>query len=273
MKHNFTPDNKKPALYLALLVAVVALMFMLKQCSMKSPYAGVEPHHSGGDTLDVAIEYSPLLLYRHADTLGGFNYDMMRMVAKQEGLVLKFHPLTALPEALDGLNGGLYDIVVADLAGSSDFQERYIVTEPVYLDRQVLVQRKDSLAVVSTLDLGGKDVWVSSNASVVSRLQNLSAEIGDSIFVHQDSLYGSEQLVMLVATGDIDMAVVNESVANAMLKDYPELDVSTKVSFSQFQPWLLGKNNQELASRLDSAIIGFKATSCYEELFSRYFKR
>ena len=67
MKQLNKPDHKKTALYLALLAGVLFLMFMLKQCSSKSPYAHIAPSHSGGDTVDVAIEYSPLLLYRYAD--------------------------------------------------------------------------------------------------------------------------------------------------------------------------------------------------------------
>ena len=76
---------------------------------------------------------------------------------------------------------------------------------------------------------------------------------------------------MLVATGDIPRAVVNETVAEAMAKDYDNIDVSTKVSFSQFQPWLLRKDNNELTTRLDSAIVRFKKTQAFQTLYSRYF--
>ena len=163
--------------------------------------------------------------------------------------------------------------MIGDLAGTAYFQERYIVTEPVYIDRQVLVQIKDSNMVRSTLDLGGMDVWVPANASVINRLSNLSAEIGDSIMVHEDAEYGAEQLVMLVATGEIERAVVNETVAQAVGADYPQLDVGTRVSFSQFQPWILNKNDSVLAQRLDTAIVHFKLTPEYKELLRRYSLR
>lgn len=273
MKARFSPKRKTPAFYVALLAVVVALMFMLKQCSSRSVFHSVEASPSGGDTIDVAVEYSPLLLYRYDDTIGGLNYDMIRLIASREGLTLKFHPVTAIPEALDGLDKGLYDIVIGDLAGTAYFQERYIVTEPVYIDRQVLVQINDSNMVRSTLDLGGMDVWVPANASVINRLSNLSAEIGDSIMVHEDAEYGAEQLVMLVATGEIERAVVNETVAQAVGADYPQLDVGTRVSFSQFQPWILNKNDSVLAQRLDTAIVHFKLTPEYKELLRRYSLR
>ena len=45
-------------LYVALLALTVALMVMLSHCDQPLPLAGDQP--SGGDTLDVAIEYSPI---------------------------------------------------------------------------------------------------------------------------------------------------------------------------------------------------------------------
>lgn len=273
MKQFIKPQKQsKLILYIFLLLGAVAVMWMLRRCSTPSPYESVAQHPSGGDTIDVAIEYSPLSVYRYADTLGGFNYDMIRAMAVDEGLVFKFHPLTALPEALRGLDNGLYDMVVADIAGSADFRERYAFTVPVYLDKQVLVQpRNDSCRISSALQLAHKEVWVAANASVVSRLHNLASEIGDSIIVHQDSIYGSEQLLIMVATGDIPLAVVNESIARQMSADYPQIDASTDVSFTQFQPWLLRKDDIELTARIDSAIIRFQRTPMFHELMHRYF--
>ncbi len=271
MKQFPSQNTVRPVLYITLLVAALACMWMLRKCSTPSPYSAAESRHSGGDTIDVAIEYSPLSIYRYGDTLGGFNYDMLRLISRNENIPLKFHPLTALPEALDGLDRGLYDVVVADIAASADYQKRYSLTRPVYIDRQVLVQMRDSVLMVkSPLQLAGKEVWVSANASVVSRLHNLAAEIGDSIIVHQDSVYGSEQLVMLVAAGEISLAVVNESLARSMAADYPLLDFGTEVSFSQFQPWLLRKSDTILTARLDSAIVRFRNTDEGRGLLKRY---
>ena len=55
-------------------------------------------------------------LYRYDDTLGGFNYDVIREIARQKGLPLKFHPLTNISQGLDGLDSHKYDILVADVA-------------------------------------------------------------------------------------------------------------------------------------------------------------
>ncbi len=57
-----------------------------------------------------------------------------------------------------------------------------------------------------------------------------------------------------------------------MAKDSPTLDVMTNVSFTQFQAWAMRRDAAELAEKIDTAIVRFKATSDYETLLSRYLK-
>lgn len=262
-------------LYVALLLLVVLLMVSLRTCSVRDPFGDIRRMPSQGDTLDVAIEYSPLSLYRYADTLGGFNYDALRSMVRQNGMALKFHPMVSLTQGMDGLESGLYDIIVADMPVTVDLQERFEYTEPIYLDRQVLVQRRDStgaLAINSQLDLAGKEVWVPANSPIEGRIRNLSSEIGDTIIVSSDEEYGPEQLFLLTAAGEIDLSVVNERVARIMAKDYENIDISTDVSFTQFQAWLMRKEEHALADSLNAMIRRFKASPEYDTLIKRYFK-
>lgn len=262
-------------LYVALLLLVVMLMVSLRTCSVRDPFGDIRRMPSQGDTLDVAIEYSPLSLYRYADTLGGFNYDALRSMVRQNGMALKFHPMVSLTQGMDGLESGLYDIIVADMPVTVDLQERFEYTEPIYLDRQVLVQRRDStgaLAINSQLDLAGKEVWVPANSPIEGRIRNLSSEIGDTIIVSSDEEYGPEQLFLLTAAGEIDLSVVNERVARIMAKDYENIDISTDVSFTQFQAWLMRKEEPALADSLNAMIRRFKVSPEYDALIKRYFK-
>ena len=61
--------NNRLAIYLLLLFVAIGLMIMVKTCSYDSGISGDKS--SGGDTLEIAIEYSPMSLYRYNDTLGG----------------------------------------------------------------------------------------------------------------------------------------------------------------------------------------------------------
>lgn len=271
-------ERPKPArgrilLYVLLLVAALACMVLLRECSIFRSYR-VSDRPASGDTLDVAIEYSPMSLYRYADTLGGFNYDVIREIARQKGLPLKFHPLTNITQGLEGLDSHKYDILVADVARTTDMQDRVIFTEPSFLDKQVLVQQRDSVTrkgkIRSQIDLGSDTVWVPKGSPAVSRLYNLSREIGREIPVKESDEYGSEQLFMLTSLGEIPMAVVNEATALRLAKDYPQVDVSLGISFTQFQSWLVARDRKQLADSINAALTDFKNTDGYAQLAKRY---
>ena len=57
---------------------------------------------------------------------------------------------------------------------------------------------------------------------------------------------------MMVAAGDIKLAVVNKSIATAIAKQLKNIDVNLDISLSQFQAWTLAKENTALRDSLDS---------------------
>lgn len=255
-------------LLIGLLAGVLALMFMLRQCSTEVTDNSRAFIPGSGDTVNVAIEYSPMSLFRYADTLGGFNYDMLRQLLAREGRQFKFHPVASTASALENLDNGIFDIVVADFPVTAGMRSRYRFTEPVYLDRQVLVSSDST--VRSQLDLAHRTIRVPEGSPVADRIRNLAREIGDTIYVVEDSLYGPEQLFTLTAIGEIPLAVVNSATARRLAADYPGVDISTAVSFTQFQSWIMSRNNAALADSVDAAIIRFKKTGAYTDLLHRY---
>ena len=269
----FTKKSRSQSSFMiGLLFFVIILMVLLRTCSISFP--GSDKKRSGGDTIDIAIEYGPLSLYRYDDTLGGFAYDILRHIEEQEGMRFKFHPVMTLKEALKGVDKGYYRMVVTAMPINADLRKRYSTTLPVFLDRQVLVQMKsdqDSDYVRSQLDLAGKRVYVMAGSPVAERLHNLASEIGDTIYVFEDPLYGSEQLFILAATGEIPRAVVTERTAKSLIDYYPEADISTAVSFTQFQRWLLSPEDSILCNRFDSIINVYKDKPFYKRLEKRYF--
>ncbi|MCH5319668.1 MAG: transporter substrate-binding domain-containing protein [Paramuribaculum sp.] len=253
--------NLRILLYFILLAGVIIAMSLLKNRGSEN-LEKPQPIESGGDTLDVGIEYGPMTLYREGDTLGGYSYDLLRQIASIGNLKLKFHPIVTISEALEGLRSGRFDIIVGSVPQTVAVSEEFAVTEPIYLDKQLLVQRADSSKhyfVASQLDLGGKTLHVLSDSPAIERIRAMSSEIGDTIYTVEEHEYGNEQLVILVATGEIDYAVVNEKTALAMEGKFDNLDMGTAVSFNQFQPWLLRREDSVICNRLDSLIVRVKA--------------
>lgn len=210
-----------------------------------------------GDTLDIGIQLTPTIYTVRGDSVSGRDYEMLQRISAQHGVPMKFHPFVPLTHAMDYLDQGLYDVVVASMPLTSELKKRFIMTNPVYLDREVLVQLPDSSgeAPISTqMQLAGDTVWIVKDSPIASRIHNLAAEIGDSI--HIESIPGrtAEHLFMLVAAGRIPRAVINERVAIQMKEQFPQVDISTPVSFTQFQAWAVAPGRQSLADSLNAWI-------------------
>lgn len=272
------PIKAKASVLIVLLVLSLGAMWMLERCSRNRPSVAQEYHRPTGDTIVVAIELSPTGYTLTGDTVEGFNYEMLRAIAAAHNVPISFYPFAPLEYALNGLRNGSFDMVAATLPASKDLKDELLQTEDIIVDRQVLVRLKsDSVPIEWTnapqMTLLKDTVWTEDSSPYRERLSNLSQELGDTIYVKSDPEYNAEHLVLLVALGEIKQAIVNENVARNMVHDYPQLDVTTAVSMSQFQRWLVAKSKSELCDSMNVWIVEFKQSPEYETLRKKYYSR
>jgi len=280
IKDRNSGDKKRGGWLLALFKAPVIGIILSLSLLTVGILVSVNEHHvpvyhsadvyplGSGDTINVAIDYSPMSLYRYGDTLGGFNYSMMKEIAAMYGYKVKFHPVSSINNALADLERGRYDVVISDIPVTASQKEKYRFTEPVYIDKQVLISKDTTLR--TALDLAGKSVWVIAGSPAEERMENLAKEIGDTIHIQRDAKHNAEQLFMLIATGDVPQAVVNRAMAEKMMREHPEIELAKPVSFNQFESWVVNKHKKELADTLDARIKRFKSTQRYEALVRCY---
>lgn len=248
--------EKKPTgrilLYVVLLVVVLGIMFSLQRCRRWSS----EGAGAGGDTLRVAMQYAPGSFYYENDSLCGRDYDALVSL----GIPYRIYPITNPSEGLRGLREGRYDLVIADLPQTADSAREYIFTEPIYLDRQVLVQRVDSAgaapALTSPLQLAGKTVTVPAGSPMAARLNNLSREIGDTIFINERDATTERLLTELALGADsVELTVANSTLAEEIAREFPgRLDYSVPVSLTQFQSWVLMPSDTALRNMLNDRL-------------------
>ena len=276
MLQNNTKTKITPlVIYAILLIIAIVAMIALKRCG-NAQFGAAAKVQSDGDTIDVAIEYSPITYYTYNDTLGGFDYDLLRLISGTQHVPMKFHPIVTLQKALDGLHKGDYDMVAAQFPVTASNKRQYLFTDPVYLDRQVLVQRTDGstgkVKLQSQLDLAGCTVHIVKGSPMKERIEGLSREIGGDIHIVVDDVYGPEQLFLQVVTGEIDYAVMNEAIASSLAKKYRgKVDTGTAISFSQFQSWVINKRNTALCDKLNAWLQQAKESKQYQRLTDRYF--
>ena len=202
-------------------------------------------------TLRVVTDYSVTGYYVSGDTIAGFQKEKIQALAKYLGLEVEISLENNLSACIEGLNSKKYDLIARNISVTVEHKQMVSFTNPILLDHQVLVQRtsehNNKLSPIrNQIELGKKNIFVPENSPAALRLKNLSEEIADTIFIIEEKQYGPEQLIYMVAKGDIDYAVVNQQTALIYSKRFPELDIKTDIGFTQIQSW---------AVRLDSPVL------------------
>jgi membrane-bound lytic murein transglycosylase F len=223
-------------------------------------------------------------IYR-GDSLG-YEYEQLSAFAKYLGVDLQIIFAKNMDTIFDQLNSGEVDILAANLTVTQERSEQVDFSDPFMFVPQVLIQRKpngwenmsskemEEKLIRNTVDLGGKYVVVRKGSSFYSRLQSLSEEIGEPVhIIEAPGFVNTEQLISMVANGQIDYTIADENVALGNQTYYANIDVGTPVSFPQKIAWAIRKNSPDLLKELNGWIEARKNSKENEELYAKYFKK
>jgi len=213
----------------------------------------------------------------------GYQYEMLQELADRLGVRLDVKVNNNLEEKFDMLSKGEVDLIAVNLAVTKDRREKMSFTVPYAQTRQVLIQRKpakwqwmnataleDSL-IRNQLELSHKIIHVQKNSSYAQRLKNLSNEIGDTIYIIE-SEQTDEELMAMVARGEINYTVCDEIIAKVGGLYYNNIDIKTPISFYQNVAWALSKNAPDLKQTIDIWLNEFKESRKYALITHKYFE-
>ena len=271
------PIKRKYLKYLLLGVICFLILWLWPQKKEKAnghPRDYAEIIASG--ILRAATEYNSISFYVDGDTVTGFHYELIEAFARDKRIQAQVSPVMSFGQRLQGLETGKYDVIAYGILVTSELKDSLLLTSPIILSKQVLVQRKpvsehDSLFIKNQLDLAGRTLHVVKGSPSILRIRNLGNEIGDTIYTNEVEKYGSEQLIAMVAHGDIDYAVCDESIARAAADSLPQLDISTDISFTQFYSWGVSKQSPVLLDSLNSWLTKFREGKEYKEIYRKYY--
>ena len=226
--------------------------------------------------LRIVTEYNSSGYYVNGDTIEGFQYELSQAIAQLSGLEVEMHLDMNLTTSFEGLASGKYDIIARNIPASSDMKETYLFTDPVVLNRQVLVQRtaeanQGRKPIRNQLELAQRRLYIPKDSPAKLRIKNLSHEIGDTIYVSEDELYSTEQLIIMVAKGEIDFAVCDLQLAKKAMQQFPEIDINTDISFTQLQSWAVRKDSPVLCDSINSWFKQIKESGDYKKIYKRYY--
>lgn len=250
------PKTMQIAVYLLLLIIVIIAMFGMRHMAKRHTAAD---NSAREDTIHAAVVYGPnsyrvLTSEDGNDSIIGINYHLLKGLEQELGVKVLLHPVIDREDAMEKVKKGDYDIL-ASLPADMYLKDNYLTTGNIYLDRMVLLQKRlpsGALSARSSLDLDGDTIHVEKGSAAKRRLENLQKEIGGTITIVEEPELSEEYLAMKVANGVWKYSVVNEKTAEQMKEQYPELDYSTPVSFTQFQLWIMPQGHDSLLNLVNA---------------------
>ena len=276
------PDKKhlRIGIYAGIALLAMVLLILLVPRKVPTPQP-VPPRYDYDDIaakgiLRAALEYNSISMFIDGDTLSGFDYELIEAFAHDHGLQVAIMPEMSFDKRLEGLASGTFDVIANEIPSISPLKDSLLLTTPIVLKKEVLVQRKatfpnDSLFIKSHLSLAKRTLHVVNGSPAILRIHNLGDEIADTIYINEVEKYGPEQLRAMVAHGDIDYAVCDEGIARAAADSMPQIDISTDISFTQFYSWAVNKHSPVLLDSLNAWLERFKQSKDYEEIYRRYY--
>ncbi len=267
-------SKKHLIIYIIILFVALITMFILHR-SVRYTIRDYNEIRSEG-ILRIVTEYNQSGYFVSGDTIEGFQYELSQAISDVSGLEVQIFLEMSLSESFIGLKNQKYDIIACNIPITSEIKENYLFTDPVVFNKQVLVQRtteaNDSIPPVrNQLELAQKTLYIPANSPALLRIQNLQHEIGDTIYIVEENRYSSEQLIIMVAKGDIDYAVCDLQIATVAKKQFPEIDIDTDISFTQLQSWAVRKESVTLLDSLNHWFLEIRNNGMYNDIYKRYY--
>lgn len=270
--------GKRIWLYFILLLSAIALMVVLRKAILESkaklPRDFAEIIESG--ELNVVTDYNTIGYFVSGDSISGFQYEMMQKLEQDWNIKVNVFLENNLNTNLNGLLTHKYDVVTRNIPVNIALKDSFSFTDAITLNKLVLVQRTAEVnngkkPIRQHLELANETIYMAKNSPAILRLENLSHEIGDTIFIREDETYGEEQLVMMVAGGDIDFTVCDEILAERLIGKFPEIDSGTDISFTQLESWAVRKDSPVLLDSLNAWLSRYLKSSEFKETYKRYY--
>ncbi len=208
----------------------------------------------------------------------GYQYEMLVSLAANLGVKLELIAENSPEESLRMLRNGEVDIIANDLSNIKSKKEQFRFTEPYRQTKQVLIQRKifnkngevSNPLIRDLNDLANEKVFVRGNSIPAKTLKEFSVENNIPINIELNTKDDTEHLIDLVATGSIDYAVCDYTVAKVQATIYSNIDIETSIGPNRNLAWAVSKGSPDLLRKVNEWLNTFTKTQEYSNISYRY---
>ncbi len=226
------------------------------------------------DTILVGTLYSPTSFFIYREDTLGYEYERICNFAADKGIGIKFLVAHNMQSMIEMLDSGKIDLIAYEIPITAEYQSKVLNCGQENITWQILVQPKSDSLITDVTQLIGKDIYVEKGSKYEARLINLDNEIGGGINIHtinRDSII-TEDLIGMVADGELPLTVVDSDIARLNRTYYDNIDISLEISFPQRAAWAVAKDKKWLADSINEWSKIEKAKPEYKMVLKRYFE-
>jgi membrane-bound lytic murein transglycosylase F len=237
------------------------------------------------DTLKILTGYNAYSYFIYRGQPMGFEYDLANKLAEYLKIQPDFIIVKKIDDMFTMVNSDSGDLIAFNLTITKDRLDMVDFTHPHHTIRQVLVQRKpenwsrmmlheiEEALIRDPSELIGDTIIVRSGSSYIPRLKNLSDEIGGDIIIkNAQPELTTEDLIEMVAKGEINFTISDDNIANLSAAFFKNIDVKTPVSLTQRAAWAVAKKSYALLDTINYWLDSIKSTEYYAVTYNKYFK-
>jgi membrane-bound lytic murein transglycosylase F len=188
---------------------------------------------------------SPTCFFEGPYGAAGFEYDLAKAFADHLGVDLRPLIIEEEAEMIAALCSGQADIIAAGIPFGRD-SSRLVALGPGYLDvEQQIVGRRGGNKYNSIKDLGSDVIWMTGSSA---RLETIKAQQKTYHDLSWKILsdYSSDELLQMVWTRSLPLAMVESHTLNTNRRFYPELVVHFSLGGTRKLAWAINQQSRQL---------------------------
>lgn len=219
--------------------------------------------------LRAVTDYNSLNYFVHKGVPVGYQYELLRAYAHHLGVQLDLVADNTLEGGYDKLQSGRADLLASSLLSDTALLPPMLLCEPYGRSRVVVVARAGELAASDSLGALTGDTVACMAASFYSRLIAPDAERLD-LTVQEIEHYDAEQLVAMVAEGELPRALCLENIARANKWYYDNLVVGPALTGEVDLSWGVRTSSPALRDDVSAWLADFKKSTRFKRIYRKY---
>lgn len=257
----------------AVVLAGIAAAMIIQHLGLNSTYffgsqSSLEKIVKNG-TIRLLTDNNANSYYIYRSEPMGFEYELAHKFADYLGVDLQvFTP--GWSDLIPALRKGRGDFIGSGMTITDEREEVVDFSDPYLNVQQRIIHHKRIYGPDDLEDLSGLEIHVRQHTSYHSRLEELKNQgIDVDIVLHHNT--PTEELIRMVAEGDIDFIVADSNIALLNRRYFPDIDIGLDIAEEESLGWAVATGNKQLLEKINMFFQEMEEKGDLGKLYEKYY--